>query len=198
MKKKFFEKRKSVSRRNLTFNWTNIEYIVIEIFLKERKKIKKEKNRRRPFIVLSENSQRNSCHASRALEGNGSDARRSRASTAKRKRGKEKKKEKSTEERLIFPKIEFPPTRSNWVRPSLDEKFLEAKGLQQAIVRVSYRTITRNTPCQRQRASAINGQASKRNLRAKETRRKGERGKEKDIYIHKYIYIYIRERVTTA
>ena len=196
MKKKFFEKRKSVSRRNLTFNWTNIEYIVIEIFLKERKKIKKEKNRRRPFIVLSENSQRNSCHASRALEGNGSDARR--ASTAKRKRGKEKKKEKSTEERLIFPKIEFPPTRSNWVRPSLDEKFLEAKGLQQAIVRVSYRTITRNTPCQRQRASAINGQASKRNLRAKETRRKGERGKEKDIYIHKYIYIYIRERVTTA
>lgn len=91
----------------------NIEYfyIVIEIFLKERKKIKKEKNRRRPFIVLSENSQRNSCHASRALEGNGSDARRSRASTAKRKRGKEKKKEKSTEERLIFPKIEFPPTR---------------------------------------------------------------------------------------
>lgn len=117
MKKKFFEKRKSVSRRNLTlyltFNRTNIEYIVIEIFLKERKKIKKEKNRRRPFIVLSENSQRNSCHASRALEGNGSDARRSRASTAKRKRGKEKKKEKSTEERLIFLKIEFPSTRSN-------------------------------------------------------------------------------------
>lgn len=90
------KKRKSVSRRNLTlyltFNWTNIEYIVIEIFLKERKKIKKEKNRRRPFIVLSENSQRNSCHASRALEGNGSDARRT--STAKRigKRGKKERK----------------------------------------------------------------------------------------------------------
>lgn len=70
-------------------------------------------------------------------------------------------------------------------------KFLEAKGLQQAIVRVSYRTITRNTRhargCERARLTA------KRPSGIYERRRRDEKANEgkRKIYIHTYVYIYV-------
>lgn len=171
---------------------------MIEIFFEKRKKGKRKETRERErekSYTLNRSIRKFapkfvSCIA-RALEGNGSNARRSRVHTStakKQKRWKEKGKRYERTIDFLQNQIFF-STRSTGFESR--RKFLEAKGLQQAIVRVSYRTITRNTRhargCERARLTA------KRPSGIYERRRRDEKANEgkRKIYIHTYVYIYV-------
>lgn len=176
----------------------NIEYIVIEIFFEKRKKIKKGNSRKRKRkIVHSESFYskiRTEIRVMHCTRVGGKWLERTPFSCphidSEKTKEMKRKRKKIRKNNWFSPKSNFLFNSIDWVRVST--KILGGKraatGNRTCIV--SYHN-PEYTPCQRLRASTINGQASKRNLRAKETRRKGERGKEKDIYTYVCIYICI-------
>lgn len=171
---------------------------MIEIFFEKRKKIKKGNSRKRKRkIVHSESFYskiRTEIRVMHCTRVGGKWLERTPFSCphidSEKTKEMKRKRKKIRKNNWFSPKSNFLFNSIDWVRVST--KILGGKraATGNCTCIVSYHN-PEYTPCQRLRASAINGQASKRNLRAKETRRKGERGKEKDIYTYVCIYIYV-------